>query len=55
MLHTKKSGKWGKAINLGPLVNTPFNEESPEFTMIVYFTFHPMDADMGRRIFLPVK
>ena len=27
--HTKKSGRWGRAINLGPLVNTPFDEESP--------------------------
>ena len=26
---TKKSGRWGRAVNLGPLVNTPFDEESP--------------------------
>ena len=29
MSHQKKSGRWGRAINLGPLVNTPFDEESP--------------------------
>lgn len=28
--HQNKSGVWGKAINLGPLVNTPFNEGSPK-------------------------
>ena len=27
--HQKKSGRWSRAKNLGPLVNTPFNEESP--------------------------
>ena len=29
MSHKKKSGKWGRAINLGPLVNSPYREESP--------------------------
>jgi outer membrane protein OmpA-like peptidoglycan-associated protein/tetratricopeptide (TPR) repeat protein len=24
-----KNGAWGKAVNLGPTVNTPFNEDSP--------------------------
>ena len=28
--HKNKSGSWGKAINLGPLVNTPYMEESPK-------------------------
>ena len=28
--HQNKSGVWGKAINLGPLVNTQFNEGSPK-------------------------
>ncbi|HEX2394169.1 MAG TPA: OmpA family protein, partial [Bacteroidales bacterium] len=25
-------GEWGKAVNLGPLINTPYNEESPFVT-----------------------
>ena len=29
MSHQKKSGRWGRAVNLGPLVNTAFDEESP--------------------------
>ena len=28
--HKKESGLWGKAINLGPLINTPFNEATPK-------------------------
>ena len=38
--HQKKSGKWGKAINLGPLVNTPYREESPRIydDSILYFS-----------------
>jgi len=28
--HKKKSGDWGRAINLGPLVNTPFDEGTPK-------------------------
>ena len=38
--HKKKTGRWGKAINLGPLVNTPFNEESPRIydDSILYFS-----------------
>ena len=38
--HQKKSGAWGKAINLGPLVNTPFREESPKIydDSILYFS-----------------
>jgi len=29
MSHQKKSVRWGRAVNLGTLVNTPFDEESP--------------------------
>ena len=38
--HKTKSGKWGKAINLGPLVNTPYKEESPRIydDSILYFS-----------------
>lgn len=38
--HQKKSGTWGKAINLGPLVNTPFREGSPKIydDSILYFS-----------------
>ena len=28
--HKNKSGNWGKAINLGAKINTPFDEESPK-------------------------
>jgi outer membrane protein OmpA-like peptidoglycan-associated protein len=27
----EKSGKWGKPVNLGPMVNTPYNEDCPFF------------------------
>ena len=38
--HKTKSGKWGKAINLGPLVNSPYREESPRIydDSILYFS-----------------
>ncbi len=38
--HQKKSGVWGKAINLGPLVNTLFREGSPKIydDSILYFS-----------------
>lgn len=38
--HQKKTGGWGKAINLGPLINTPFREESPRIydDSILYFS-----------------
>ena len=40
LAHKKNSGKWSKAINLGPLVNTPFDEESPRIydDSILYFS-----------------
>ena len=40
MSHKSKSGKWGKAINLGPLVNSPYREESPRIydDSILYFS-----------------
>ena len=38
--HKNKAGKWGKAINLGDKINTPFDEESPKIydDSILYFT-----------------
>ena len=40
MSHKSKFGKWGKAINLGPLVNSPYKEESPRIydDSILYFS-----------------
>ena len=40
MSHKTKSGKWGRAINLGPLVNSPYREESPRIydDSILYFS-----------------
>ena len=37
--HKNKAGKWGKAINLGDKINTPFDEESPKIydDSILYF------------------
>ncbi len=38
--HKNKAGKWGKAINLGNELNTPFDEESPKIydDSILYFS-----------------
>jgi outer membrane protein OmpA-like peptidoglycan-associated protein/tetratricopeptide (TPR) repeat protein len=37
--HKNKSGRWGKAINLGADINTPFDEQSPKIydDSILYF------------------
>ena len=31
-ISTKVNNEWGPAINLGPMINTPFNEDMPFFT-----------------------
>ena len=37
MYHIKKNREDGQELKSGPLVNTPFNEELPEFMMIVFY------------------
>ena len=52
----KKIGEMGAAVNLGPLVNTPFDEESQGFMMIVYYFSLPMDGlDTERQIYSNVE
>ena len=54
--HQNKSGVWGKAINLGPLVNTQFNEGSPKIYDDSILFSHQMDFQvMEKQMFLNVK
>jgi tetratricopeptide (TPR) repeat protein len=48
------SGKWGKPVNLGPLVNTPYNEETPFVSNdgnTLYFSSEGHDGIGGFDIF----
>ena len=53
MSHKTKSGKWGRAINLGPLVNSPYREESPRIydDSILYFSSNGFPGYGGADIF----
>ena len=53
--HQNKSGVW-KAINLGPLVNTQFNEGSPKIydDSILFFSSNGFQV-MEKQMFLNVK
>ena len=54
--HQNKSGVWGKAINLGPLVNTPFNEGSPKiYDASILFSLQMDFQVMEKQMFLNVK
>jgi tetratricopeptide (TPR) repeat protein len=47
-------GEWGKAVNLGPEVNTPFNEETPFVTeddRVLYFSSEGHDGIGGYDVF----
>jgi tetratricopeptide (TPR) repeat protein len=47
-------GEWGKAVNLGPEVNTPFNEETPFVTdddQVLYFSSEGHDGIGGYDVF----
>jgi len=47
-------GEWGKAVNLGPAVNTPFNEETPFVTgdgQILYFSSEGHDGIGGYDVY----
>jgi outer membrane protein OmpA-like peptidoglycan-associated protein/tetratricopeptide (TPR) repeat protein len=53
-----ESGEWGQAVNLGPVVNTPYNEETPIMNSddeILYFSSQGHLSMGGYDIFYSLK